>query len=720
MHPISFQPGAANLRQDPITIKDLDRKIVAIERKVDALAADILSVKQVYYWRCENKELPKINLSESIREIHNLLLTEGGIWADCERVADSTLLHSRISNIHKIQAKYFVFEKSINVLLSVGQNTFVGMYGTLSEMVDLLIRVVDPKVSPVQKTEILTIEFKGKHFDVASESPRDIGIELLKLFEMAFVQCIEQLHEISGQNDNIEILSKMLDVVKNRISSYEAHTPRFSKDQPIYPFVEETEVQRVLSSVSKSKAKFSFWSMLSRVSRLVSYIKSGECERFGDKIEKKLGTQIAGMSEKLTRKLAKIMEGKISPEKCEEFTKKLDLYGNCYMQLKEKLQNKRKKIYRLTPDSTFKTLLNYAYGLRYELREVGFLLDIVRELSRPQALQLFSAQKLLACDGTVRQKPVEKVLLYFQIGSCLKKAEKAPGEYSHFLKLSHGFMRRLFNEKLADLIEITEGAAEIWNVLQNDQKIEKKHDLFFVKAMVRAFFTVNPTHLSCEHLLLLSCLRRNVPMQQRLQQNLVFEELCSQYDTLCNEWGITELLNKSYDVLSLLLIATNCKPDARLKANAYQKFTEFEHAAFTNSFLQAAMVKFLRQKSCWQHESIEFRSLACVLYGTDVNERRVSQEYVVANYIKLRQLLSADYMQLLFENTIEKIISNDDRITVDELHHLIEGPLTEFIVNKKTAFDEMRMRLAIDRLLEKENGVAEDEQIVTQLVARHG
>lgn len=712
-----------------VTIKKIDKKLSRLEKLVDELSKLIFSTKQALVWREEKVFVPYNVLIGKCSDLYALLTGDRGIYSDIACSTNASQLFGRICRIRELEATLLNLDKSMTIVYRLEQENLLQRYQTLGRMVDTLFTVLDPNKSVDDKIAVLELKFAENNLDIAEQSPRDVGIELLKLFKIAIKKTA--LEHKDAPPATLEKLFEMRRVVKERITSIELNSPRLEKDSPRYPEITQENIQQFLKEVSTCKNKYLFWEKLSYWTRIVSYVKKlPDNEAFGVALENNEALQITGLGLRLQQKLQMIVNGEISPKDASELSRELRLCSNTYMHLKATLEQTRKRIYKLVPDSTFKTLLVYAYGLRQELSEIGFLLETVVDLSGPEILSVFTLQAALKAHLEVKKSAfskdkqfIESATTLFHVGMLLRENRSVihSSKYAVLLKRTLLSVKSIYTVCLAELLQKNDQELLLWNLLFTGKTSKKKFDVYFLEQMLGAISYQQGKFVLSQDLLLLEVCRRT----SSLDQNILNE-----FDRINREAQLTELLDDAYKVVSAIMALYSSKKNIRAYAQAVQLYKEFEKAPYAQGAVHASCKKMLYAKFCElairdgypyfgttmnNSAVLLFEMLACCLFGKSPKDKAEAQEHVLSVCEKTTIECSEDVWVLLYENTMDKLISSSNSVTNTELLCLIAGPIAAFINNGKSSYNEAKIQQVINWLIAHEADLPEENRITTQL-----
>lgn len=726
----------------PISIKELDRKISDIEKRADEVSKIHLKAKQEVYWRAPISCSERNSLHARLHTLKDLISGSHGVYKDFSHIHETSGLVSRMRRIRQVEANCILVEKSLVLVQTVEQNGIRKIYGIISELVEILLQVDNPALSFEQKMRILNKEYLERNLGIAGESPRDIGIELVKLFEMALDRLIVQGQTLLGSDGSVLRLHEMRKTVHDKLYSVENYSPRAEKDHPIYSSIDQDVVDKLLQKAALSKEKFSFWKMLSSWARITSFVrKPGQCEAYGDGMENELGQQIAGIGKKLERKISKIVTGKMSAEKASSIQKTLDVYSNAYMQLKSRLEERRRVIYTLMPDSSFGALLTFAYGLRHELSEIGFLLDVVRDLAHPESMAIFATQAALKKHLKTRQFSLNRTehmfndaVSLFQVGKLVRDAKQkdARSEFVPFLARTLDSVTSIYSQCASEMSRAPYAENALWDCLLHSRVLDKSFDVYFVRQMIGVLGQSPHVVPDCSQLLLLSYYKHEANIQEKIQKNMGFASVVAEYEQQCYCWQVADLLPDAHQVLLAIRDLSGKKHDVRAYAKAAELHMEFSRKTYANEKVHAGLSNMLYSKLCectikesypnyrtvmGTHSVMLFEMLACCLYGTNEHQIQAAQDYVSKACEDTNFSASDDIMLLVYENTINKVLSSSCVIGEKELIRLIDGPITSFIKTGETGLDKAKLQLVIDTLLIKEQALPDNMRKVTRCVA---
>lgn len=581
MNAITRSPSADFRLIEPMPVKDFDRKLDEVEKKVSDLAKVLFAMKKESYWRGADKAKPVRNTAHCL-DVAQLQLTE--LQSDLLRLEESSSLFERMCKVVDLQICCYRFRTTIMLIDGVARACFEGVYESVSSMADTLLAVLDPKKSDLQKVDALEAEFEGKHLAIANDSPRDIGLELLHLFQLA-IQSV--LSHAKGEK-LVQRLDAMLKVVEDKIQHVTYCTAWGDKNHPTYPNLPQTELTRVEQLITNPKEKFAF-GQAGLLTVLKVFSKQSECEAYGLELEQQFGVRVAGLSKACEEQFNRVVAGHYSPETAKNLTNELDLYGHVYQVIKEDLERKRQKIYQLTPDSYFKELLNYAYGLRYELREIAFMLDLLREFSTHYSLQLFRVKAAFGEYAAVRKKSRASVLSLFT----LRREQKALAaleakhqqQYKPFLDAIRDSINNTVLRTFPKKLETSKDEELVWNFLFLQKQVPKQYDTFFLKKVLHLLFVANDDVPDSKHLLLLYMLRHDESIRQRLVEHAEYGQMVKEFDELCAKWNMSDLLQHARNVI---LAPTDGRQELLEQLAAASFVRKEQHEALT-AFLRAKL-----------------------------------------------------------------------------------------------------------------------------------
>ncbi len=354
-----------------------------LETRVNELATLITTSKEALYWR---KRTPDVSINE-VRTRHTELRHAADLFRnECKEVTDIQTQGICLTRLLQVEARALRLERSIALMENKANN----IYGSLQRALHVLEQVNNPKISVEAKLELVYSEFSSNNIDHL-DSPRDIGKEFFKLFRKAIEDLTPQLpskHPALSQESDLMLLQRD---VEAKIGDYKL-TPRHVKEFTPKEDISHEERQNLRDLANACTTVFSFRKMLGLAVRIKFCCRK---ELIGDKLENEHGRQIHHLSTRLDAAIIRVQQGTLSHKETLELSRSLDIYEDAFMRLKGSLKNKRRNIYAMPYDATFKAHLDLAWGLRCELSEVGHMIEIVRSLIQPNCLRAFAAQALL-------------------------------------------------------------------------------------------------------------------------------------------------------------------------------------------------------------------------------------------------------------------------------------------------------------------------------------
>lgn len=799
-------PRALSFNEVPVvTLSDLDRKIAVIQARVDEIRASYDQLRGPYFWRTAPQEGVQDTLksmSNTLRDVKVLLYGNTGIYKDAVGVDDRAAVTSRLDTIREIEAECLVLLRSNELLQTMESRNYLGLYASISSMVERLRQIIDPTVTVAQKVQLLREEVTKPAETMAQNSPPLQGLEFYKVRNVAVSKVIDQaVHQSPDEDDTRELSRQKADV----IDRVHLQSPALKKELWACQDVQEEEARQVVAGLGTiSDKKFSFcadnswsiWTVIKPIWEWASY--TPQSKLHGDTMERELGQPIARLTKHVMRELTQLVGAHVVPDKDEPHAAKLNRYCMCYKFLQRDFEVRYEQIFEKDPDDFFIKLLSYANGLSLALYELANSIEVYKELSSPEALGIFRASFALnahlhsvAVSSIPALKSFQASISLFHAGHLLTAATYTPHTTtSEFLKHALMSAREVYKRCAPDTLVLTEQETYVWDLVMKKKPLDALYNpnelhaslpislqTYIVKRITQSLYVAKKDTIDAELELLLFALRQNAKFKACLDSNPTFKAVVDEYERVFGPKRNEELLPEAYEVLTRIFQASDEPKDVRNFARAGYLYSVFTakfvrirnqlvvlnellernfnertraryiplnwafHSRVMGSWkdpavnggddfmqeLEAAVIHAEKSQVSIQEVSIQelveailFKALAYCLYGDMSDAHSVAQEFVLAvlqasAFEEIRQHFSEDIQCLLYENTLNKIISGAFPVGKAEMKSLAEGPITEFLRSDKVPLKYRKIQDALYVLIVKEQAVAGGKYPITDL-----
>lgn len=808
-----------------ITLGSVDAKIAQVQRALATITAESYYAKDTYFWRSYANKTRGFtavgHCKEAFKTIDDTLLDDRStLYKDVVEVLGRSDLATRLQTLQGCEVKALTCQQTVTLLAGMKESRYQILYPIMREQVAALDALVasqdDIKTKVDRLAEILAECTKATEEYLV----RDVAIELYKLVGVAANKLKEQLdNTVIMEDRKIEVVDSIdgqLRTVDSSLSAVRAEVKTIFYKKLWVPLDTSDAAKEALNRLKTYVGDLYFWKNAPTGTwagyKLGYYPQTGA---HGVLMEEEIGQRIAGLSQRLQKKLLQICRAEVPPEKQEKLNGKLDECLHYYNRLAEDIESHFEILFTLPHDGLHETVRNYAFGLRAALSEVAHTLALVKDLSCQYSKTVFKAQRIVKAflvpqviASNVDVASFTDACLLFDVGMSIREvkeaeAQKVPRfvhEAAGYVTRTSNLVQQVFAKHAPVCLALSDEEKAVWEIIlkresldtlyyktENRQLLPKRLQTVVIKLATRALFLSKDGEVNSRLELLLSLIKRDDKYLATCQSVAQFRTIIDEYDSWHAPWRRDQLLQQADEVLSAIFKAESEQADVLVYSKIVQRCIEFArrrvspdegnavpnvqkrrdslakllferldalaqrraYVRFYDKFLAKQLDYWVTElddgytvlteidvhardiknrfpgeieQDCKKRllESFVLRVLVACLHEENDAERAEAQEHVnnileLEGYAEYRNGFSDYIKQILFENTVNKILGGKLLVGPNELKAFIEGPVQEFLGYTRVAFSSNKLQHALYVLILKEQGLTNDRQVLTNM-----